>query len=195
MRTVAARRRGSVAEPATPPSVIRYCGLAAPIGRIWLGVSDRGVVRISLGGLEESDFVAELAHLRPGARLVKDATSRIIAAARRELLEYFSGTRTTFTLPVDLDGLTAFQRKVLGSTGRIPLGRVATYGRIAEAVGRPGGARAVGGALRINPVPIVIPCHRVVASGGGLGGFTVRGCPDSLDIKRKLLALEGQAGR
>ncbi len=195
MRSITARSVGSVTSPAQPPIVIRYCGLAAPIGRIWLGMSDRGVVRISLGGLDESEFLAELRRVRPGARLVKDVTSAAIAAARRELLEYFSGARTTFTLPVDLDGLTAFQRKVLASTGRIPSGSVATYGRIAEAVGRPGGARAVGGALRINPVPIVIPCHRVVASGGGLGGFTVRGCPESLDIKRKLLALEGARAR
>jgi O-6-methylguanine DNA methyltransferase len=182
------------ADPAASPDAIHYCSLAAPIGRIWLAASDRGLVRISLGGLSEAEFAAELNRMRPVARLVKDAASPPMAAARRELLEYFSGARTAFTLSVDLEGLTPFQKKVLGSTGRIPPGRVATYGRLAAAVGRPGGARAVGGALRANPVPIVIPCHRVVASGG-LGGFTVRGCSEALDIKRKLLALEGHAGR
>ena len=185
-------RQRSAAGARTPHDVIHYAGIDVPIGRVWLGVTGRGVCRISLGGITEKSFVAELERLRPGARIVKDPGSPGVAAARSELLEYFSGARTAFTVPVDLDGLTSFQRKVLGSAVKIPLGRVATYGRLAAAVGRPGGARAVGGALRINPVPIVIPCHRVVASDGGLGGFTVRGCPDSLGIKRKLLALEGR---
>lgn len=191
--SLAAQRRPS-ASSGEAPDVIHYFALTAPIGRIWLGASRSGICRISLGGLSEREFVAELKRLRPGARLEK-AQSPLIEAARDELLEYFSGSRTAFTVAVDLDGLTAFQKKVLGSTGRIPLGRVATYGRIAASVGRPGGARAVGGALSINPVPIVIPCHRVIASDGGLGGFTVRGCSDSLDIKQKLLALEGHGER
>jgi len=173
---------------------VRYAAVRAPIGRVWLGVTDRGVCRIALGGMAEERFVGDLKRLRPGARIVRDPNAPGVAAARAELLEYFAGARTAFTVPIDLEGLTAFQKKVLESAIRIPLGRVATYGRLAAEIGSPRGARAVGGALRINPIPIVIPCHRVVAGDGGIGGFTVRGCPDSLDIKRKLLALEGHPG-
>jgi methylated-DNA-[protein]-cysteine S-methyltransferase len=87
---------------------------------------------------------------------------------------------------VDLDGLPPFQRKVLLAERRVPYGRTITYGALAAKVGRPRAARAVGQALAHNPVPLVVPCHRVIAAGGGLGGFG-----GGLALKRRLLALEG----
>jgi len=80
---------------------------------------------------------------------------------------------------------------VLEAAREIRYGAVLTYGALASAIGCPGAARAVGGALGANPIPILVPCHRIVAADGGLGGFTVKGCPDGLNLKRRLLSLEG----
>lgn len=104
-----------------------------------------------------------------------------------ELRRYFRGEPVTFAgIEVDLSGFTEFERAVYRATRSIPFGKVATYGQIAKAIGRPNAQRAVGQALGKNPTSIVIPCHRVVASDGGLGGFT-----GGLHWKRKLLRLEG----
>ena len=94
--------------------------------------------------------------------------------------------RARFDLRLDLSELTPFHRRVLLAAAEVPAGKVVSYGEIARRIGRPAGSRAVGQALGRNPVPIVIPCHRVVAAGGQLGGYT-----GGLDIKRKLLRLEG----
>lgn len=104
--------------------------------------------------------------------------------AAKELLEYFAGKRTEFTFPVEVEG-TDFNRKVWEQVARIPYGTTKTYGEIARAIDKPGAARAVGTANGKNPIPIVIPCHRVVAGGGKLGGFG-----GGLLLKRKLLRLE-----
>ncbi len=101
----------------------------------------------------------------------------------RELGEYFCGKRRKFTHPPDLSG-TPFERQVYAALLEIPFGQIETYGTLAKRLGRPGGARAVGNALAKNPLPIVIPCHRVVATGN-IGGFT-----GGLDVKRALLAHE-----
>ena len=102
----------------------------------------------------------------------------------KELQEYFAGTRTAFTFPVEADG-TDFNRKVWEQVSRIPYGKTKTYGEIARTIKKPGASRAVGTANGRNPIPIVIPCHRVVAAGGKLGGFG-----GGLPLKRKLLDLE-----
>ena len=102
----------------------------------------------------------------------------------RELQEYFAGSRTEFTFPVAAEG-TDFNRKVWEKVARIPYGKTRTYGEIARAIKNPGAFRAVGTANGRNPIPIVIPCHRVVAAGGKLGGFG-----GGLPLKRKLLDLE-----
>ncbi len=102
----------------------------------------------------------------------------------RELIQYFEGVRTEFTFPVHLAG-SAFERRVWSALKRIPYGQTRTYGEVARAIGRPGAARAVGTANGRNPVPIVIPCHRVVAAGGKLGGFG-----GGLSLKKDLLRLE-----
>jgi O-6-methylguanine DNA methyltransferase len=105
--------------------------------------------------------------------------------ARRELAEYFSGQRSYFSVPVDLSGLTGFDVSALQVAAAIPYGEVRTYKSIAEQLGSPEAARAVGHAMAINPVPIIIPCHRVIKTDGGLGGYLY-----GLDVKQDLLDLE-----
>jgi len=108
------------------------------------------------------------------------------SGAIRSLREYFETGKGSFSgLKFKLDGMTPFQRKVLETISKIPPGETMTYGDVAKAAGRPGAARAVGNVMARNPIPLILPCHRVVASNG-LGGFT-----GGLDIKRKLLRLEG----
>jgi methylated-DNA-[protein]-cysteine S-methyltransferase len=109
------------------------------------------------------------------------ANARIVA----QIEEYFSGERRVFDLPVSLDG-TPFQMAVWKALARIPYGETRSYGQIAEAVGRPGAARAVGMANHANPIPIVIPCHRVIGHDGSLTGYG-----GGLDIKARLLSMEG----
>jgi len=104
----------------------------------------------------------------------------------RDLQRYFGGKRISFEVPLDLGNPPPFREKVLRECARIPYGKITTYGSLAEAVGQPRAARAVGQAVGHNPIPIVIPCHRVLASGGGLGGFG-----SGLEWKRFLLRLEG----
>jgi methylated-DNA-[protein]-cysteine S-methyltransferase len=109
------------------------------------------------------------------------------------LISYFAGRRPDFSgLPLDWSNTTAFQRKVWQALMKIPYGEVRSYSWLAEAAGSPGGFRAVGQANGRNPVPIIVPCHRVVAKDGGLGGF-MRGAVDGLTLKQALLALEGCA--
>jgi methylated-DNA-[protein]-cysteine S-methyltransferase len=179
------RRRGpqTLAPPATANAV--YCGaLATPLGPVLAAVSDRGLVGLSFGrGIRA--FGAELA--RRGHAPVVRADARL-ARMHTELREYLTGTRRRFQLAVDLRSASEFQRRVLMAARRIPRGRVSSYGEIARRIGQPGASRAVGQALGHNPVPIVIPCHRVVAAGGRLGGYV-----GGTAIKRKLLALEGAA--
>jgi methylated-DNA-[protein]-cysteine S-methyltransferase len=105
----------------------------------------------------------------------------------RELTEYFSGQRRDFSFPIRAPG-TDFQKRVWRELQQIPYGRTASYGDIAKRIGKPGGSRAVGMANNRNPVPIVIPCHRVVAAGGKLGGFG-----GGIELKKKLLDLETRA--
>jgi len=152
------------------------------LGRMGVAASARGVVRVALPG--DAAAMADLASRG-------DDTSRAAAAdamaeaAARELVEYAAGQRRTFTVPVCLDGLTPFRVAVALALRQVPFGRTVTYGELARRAGRPGAARAVGQAMAANPVPILVPCHRVVAAEG-LGGFG-----GGAALKRRLLALEG----
>jgi methylated-DNA-[protein]-cysteine S-methyltransferase len=159
-----------------------YTTLASPIGRLLVATTGAGLVRVTFAA-SEARFVRELRE-RYGLAPVRDArrTADVVA----QLRAYFAGTRRRFAVPVDLGRLTRFQQAVLRACARVPAGRVVSYGEIARRIGRPRGSRAVGQALGRNPVPIVIPCHRVVAGGGRLGGYT-----GGLHIKRALLRLEG----
>lgn len=115
-----------------------------------------------------------------------DAVAVLLTEARSQLLAYFEGTRRDFSLPVDWSAGTPFQRKVWKAIARIPYGRVRSYQWVAIRVGGKHYARAVGMALGANPVPIVVPCHRIIAHDGSLGGFSC-----GLPVKRRLLKLEG----
>jgi len=115
-----------------------------------------------------------------------ESGNAFLRAAERQLREYFDGARREFDLPLDLRG-TPFQLQVWRALTQIPYGETRTYAQIASQIGHPKATRAVGSANGRNPVPIIVPCHRVIATGGGLGGYSA-----GLDFKRRLLALESR---
>jgi methylated-DNA-[protein]-cysteine S-methyltransferase len=123
-------------------------------------------------------------HIRLHGRTARRPETPLERQVAQELAEYFAGTLSRFTFPVSPAG-TAFERRCWDALRLIPYGETRTYGEIARALGSPQGARAVGSANHKNPTPIVIPCHRVVNTGGGLGGYG-----GGLELKRRLLALE-----
>ncbi len=154
----------------------------SPLGPLWLALGPRGVVGIHFGNEpDDLDLRRIVARYGPGVLRLP----RRLDAVKRQLDEYFRGRRRRFELDVDLSALTPFQRRILGVTRRVTFGEVCSYGDIAEAAGTPRAARAAGGALGSNPVCILVPCHRVVASDGTLGGYG-----GGLDAKRFLLGLE-----
>jgi len=121
-------------------------------------------------------------------RLEKPATAaarRVADQAREQLAEYFEGKRAFFSVPVDLSAAPEFQKKVLAAARRIPFGEVRPYAWVAQRIGHPRAVRAVGTALGRNPVPFIVPCHRVLRTGGGLGGYLF-----GMDVKSRLLSLE-----
>lgn len=123
-------------------------------------------------------------HIQLHGRAARPPETPLEQQVAQELAEYLGGKRSRFTLDVSPDG-TPFERRCWDTLQQIPYGETRTYGEIAHAVGNPKGFRAVGSANHKNPIPIIIPCHRVVAAGGGLGGYG-----GGLDLKRRLLALE-----
>ena len=157
---------------------------STPLGPIWIAVGPHGLVAIEYAG-SEADFLAYLAKVNQ-AEPQRSATK--VSAAKAQVLAYLSGKNKHFELDVDLSHLTAFQRRVLEETRKVPRGQVASYAQIAKRLGKPLASRAVGQALRRNPVPIVVPCHRVIASDGSLGGYA-----GEMRSRRKLqlLRLEG----
>jgi methylated-DNA-[protein]-cysteine S-methyltransferase len=168
--------------PPRPRRTVYYCALRTPIGRVLVAATEAGLVRVSFRQSEAS-FAGDLRR-RLGADVVRSParTADIV----HQLRAYFAGERRTFDVRVDLSGLTPFHRAVLLAAASVPAGQVVSYGEIARRIGQPGGSRAVGQALGRNPVPIVIPCHRVIAAGGKIGGYG-----GGLAIKRKLLRMEG----
>ncbi len=145
--------------------------LASFASRLDIEATPTGIVRVRLG------------------RGRVEATTRraraLVERGRQELAEYLAGARSYFTVPVDLSGLPEFQRSVLAAASEIPFGEVRPYRWVAEVIGRPRAVRAVGSALGDNPVPPLIPCHRVIRSDGSLGGYLF-----GLSLKDQLLALE-----
>jgi methylated-DNA-[protein]-cysteine S-methyltransferase len=154
------------------------------VGDLFAAVSERGLVAVDFGFSEHS-FV-ERVQRKTRARLVRSSAE--VKAALKQLTEYLSGKRTAFDLPIDYSVLTDFQKKVLTTALKIPRGQVLTYGDVARKIGRPRAARAVGQALGSNPMPIVIPCHRVLGSDGSLHGYSGGG---GIKTKAWLLQLEG----
>ena len=154
------------------------------VGELYVAVSDRGLIALDFG-LGERNFVDRVQR-RTKATLVRSREH--CAEAMRQVREYLDGKRTAFDLPLDMTTMTDFQRTVLSAALKIPRGQWLTYGEVAKAIGRPQASRAVGQALGHNPVPIVIPCHRVLGSDGSLHGYSGGG---GLQTKAWLLQLEG----
>jgi O-6-methylguanine DNA methyltransferase len=138
-----------------------------PLGPVWVAAGPHGLVAVEYAG-DEASFRAYLSKLTGGS-LQRSAEQ--VAAAKKQVRLYLLGERTAFDLEVDLSSITPFQRRVLEETRRVPRGRVSTYAEIAKRIGSPKAVRAVGQALRRNPIPIVVPCHRIIASDGSLGGY------------------------
>jgi methylated-DNA-[protein]-cysteine S-methyltransferase len=160
----------------------------SPIGTLRLATGEDGRVRLVSFWRGEGSFVDEL--LKAGWVPIKDR--RHNDELERQLDQFFEGRRQHFDLPVDLSSVAPFTRSVLETTARVPFGGTDTYSGIAAKIGSPRAARAVGNALGANPIPIVVPCHRILAAGGRIGGYA-RGLANGLDIKRKLLGVEGVA--
>ncbi len=162
---------------------IAYARLDAQIGPVWVASTEVGLCKVSLGQERSGSFLSWLSKHAGADGPQEDAHA--LTAAMSQLREYFAGSREAFSLPLDVSG-TAFQRAVWSQVMRIPYGATVTYGDIAQLVGKPKASRAVGRAVGANPVPIIIPCHRVVGAGGALTGFG-----SGLDVKEMLLRLEG----
>jgi methylated-DNA-[protein]-cysteine S-methyltransferase len=156
---------------------VRYYFQSSPLGELLVGVSSHGLCLIHWDDPER-----ELARLELEFEDVQRVPS--IPGVLSQLDEYLAGQRQSFTLPLDLSLASPFGRRVLGELARVPFGELTTYGGLAARVGSY--PRAVGGAVGRNPIPIVIPCHRVVAAGGAIGGFG-----GGLERKYFLLGLEG----
>jgi methylated-DNA-[protein]-cysteine S-methyltransferase len=184
--------------PATlrPPSIVdaaaaaglldvAYARLDSPVGTLVLASTPQGLARLAYVDEGREDAVMQEIAARLSPRML--SAPRRLDQPRRELDEYFAGRRRAFDLALDLRLLSDFTRRILAATAEIPYGAVSTYKEVATAAGSPRGSRAAGNALGANPLPIVLPCHRVLHSGGGLGGYT-----GGLERKRALLAIEGR---
>ena len=156
-----------------------YCSsVVTRIGQVFVLSNEKGVTRIIFGVKEFRNYLDGLG----GAQIVEGGPAAEMA---REIELYFDGRLTEFSTPIDLTEGTPFQRSVWEKLLDIPYGKTATYKDVAEGVGKPGASRAVGNAVGANPIPIVIPCHRVLASNG-LGGYS-----GGINIKKDLLRVEG----
>jgi methylated-DNA-[protein]-cysteine S-methyltransferase len=161
---------------------VAYRDLDTPLGRLLLAATPAGVVRVAFP-VEDPDAVLDTLAARVSPRILR-APARLDLVAR-ELDEYFAGRRHAFDVPVDLQLATGFRRVVLERLTEVPYARTVSYGELAARAGSPRAVRAVGTACALNPVPLVVPCHRVVRSDGTPGRY--RGGPEA---KRRLLALE-----
>jgi methylated-DNA-[protein]-cysteine S-methyltransferase len=140
----------------------------SPIGTLLLMATPKGLVRIAFESENRDEVLGEVAEqLSP--RILE--APRSLDPVRRELEKYFEGKLHDFDVPLDWSLAGEFARRVLRRTARIPYGSVASYGDVAVGVGTPRGARAVGNALGSNPIPVIVPCHRVVRTGGAIGGY------------------------
>ncbi len=153
-----------------------------PVGSLLVGVTDRGLCRISFDAEPEHHLESLARHY--GARVLR--STRPVDRLRRELDEYFAGRRHEFELELDLRFVPEFHRQVLDELARVEYGHTTTYGTLAALAGRPRAARAVGTVMNRNPLPIVLPCHRVIGASGSLTGYG-----GGLDRKELLLRLEG----
>lgn len=162
---------------------VAWATLDTPLGKVAVFVTPRGLVRVAYERENFGEVADEVAErVSPRVLLAPQRTD----AVRSQLDEYFGSRRRDFELPIDWSLIRGFPLGVLQATAAIPYGEVASYGEVAAAAGSPRAARAAGNALAGNPIPIVVPCHRVIHADGGLGGYT-----GGLENKRFLLRLEG----
>ena len=174
----------------------------APWGTLHVAATAAGIVAVGLA--EETPVVVDdLARRLHGTVLPAEDTEvpaewrATLDEATRQIAEFFAGERRAFELPIDLR-VSEWDRLVLTGAARLAFGETASYGQLARYIGRPGAAQAVGGAMGRNPVPILIPCHRIVGANGALGGYGGSTWADrqtGLAIKRTLLAIEGSTVR
>jgi methylated-DNA-[protein]-cysteine S-methyltransferase len=188
-----------------------------PLGRMSVAANEKGLVRVTLPGADVADSGARECcgaaalggeERRPSARTAEGggattgskarkqdvpraagAAQKLAALAEREILDYLAGRRKEFTVAVDLASVPPFRQKVYRACAKVPFGTTATYRQLASRIGQPKAARAVGQAMAGNPVPLLVPCHRVIGSDGRLCGF-MGGRGSGLALKKKLLELE-----
>jgi len=172
--------QGAVVNPSRPAA--HLIEIESPIGKLLTACSEKSVLAIQFGSDSKSDLKA---WLESTGWILSGEPNVVALKLQRELEEYFAGKRRRFTVKPERNG-TDFQIKVWRALMEIPFGETVSYGELAQRAGHPQAAQAAGGACGKNRVPILIPCHRAIASGGGLGGFG-----GGLDIKRQLLRLEG----
>lgn len=195
-------RAGSVGDPPPLPALrapegmvdVSYAIEPTPVGRVLLAATARGLVYVAYldgDGLEQmatpAQILQQLADRISPRVLERPAALEVV---RRQLDEFFCGRRREFELQLDWQLTRGFASAVLRATAQIPFGEVSTYKGVATAAGSPGAFRAAGNALGSNPLPIIVPCHRVLHSGGGLGGYT-----GGIERKLTLLTIEGHPGR
>jgi methylated-DNA-[protein]-cysteine S-methyltransferase len=164
---------------------LTYTAVKTPAGPVTLVASKKGLFYVFLPMRGRGISTDRLRSRLPGLDLAAD--DRGMAGMARQIGDYFKGKRRVFSMPLDLRG-TEFQKKVWAALRAIPYGRTETYGSLAKRIGRPGAGRAVGAACGANPAAIVVPCHRVVGSGGSLTGFA-----GGLELKKRLLNMERDA--
>jgi methylated-DNA-[protein]-cysteine S-methyltransferase len=166
---------------------VAYATLDSPLGKLLLASTPKGLVRLAYVDYTDQDAVLEQLAAQISPRVL--AAPRRLDQPRRELDQYFAGRRRHFETPQDWQLIQGFARRVLTATAHVPYGATATYKQMASEAGNERASRAAGNALGSNPIPIIVPCHRVLHSDGGLGGYT-----GGLDKKRVLLAVERGQG-
>lgn len=169
------------------PRDAAYGTIESPIGELLVAVSDEGVCEIGFGWMDDATHFEQRLAQR-GFQAMRNQTR--ITEIASELGEYFSGRRNHFEVPLDFSGLTPFSRAVLDATAQVPFGQTRTYGEIAAQIGSPGASRAVGNALNKNPIPLIVPCHRILPTGKGIGKYA-----GGVEAKERLLSLEGSLPR
>jgi methylated-DNA-[protein]-cysteine S-methyltransferase len=177
----------SIAERAAAEGLldIAYAVVDSPLGPLVAATTPRGLVRLAYTGeVRGEDEVLEDLATRLSPRILESPAR--LDRARRELDEYFAGERKRFELPIDWSLTRGFTSEVLRQTARIGFGKTSTYAEVASRAGSPRAVRAAGNALGANPLPVVVPCHRVLRTGGALGGYT-----GGIERKQFLLSLEG----
>jgi methylated-DNA-[protein]-cysteine S-methyltransferase len=162
---------------------VAYALVDSPLGTLLTAQTKRGVVELAYGGEDPEPLLLDLSDkLSPR---VLEAPAKL-DHVRRQLDEYFEGRRTDFDLPIDWSLSRGFTQRVLQATARVPFGQLATYREMATKAGNERAVRAAGNALGSNHIPIIVPCHRIIRTGGALGGYT-----GGLERKEFLLKLEG----